>query len=1362
MALAVALADWGHYAKRVLSLRHFAWALLPLLAVVAPARAQDFNPGGRRVRPPARGGGRRTRPQRPRRPRKPVRPKIDKLIKRYTAIVMNRPHEPFPLQKLTQLYRKRDGDLDKLIAIFEKRANSGDSTQLNARLALAGIYTHAARRRDATAILQKVVRQHPTMAAPHLMLARLAERQGDQAQARAQYEAALPAIKKPNDKERVTRALMVLCIDLEDFAAARKYHETLVHASKGSLFVRKELGNELYHRGHYARAEAEFRKTVTAAAGDNRALAPALRDLGKALAKQEKMDEALAVLKRARRIAGRQAGIRAEILALLTEVFREQGKLAELVTILESEPGRDAQRLATVGGLYEETGQVDKAIERYRQALKLNTKNIDVRIRLVHLLQTAGQLDAAIKEYGALIKAAPHNADFVFELADTHIQRGERDKALKLVADLEKRTRSEGDVLAAIADFYEQIDERKRAITVLERLAKLSTGDPQHLIDLGDRYFQQDKKEEALKTWAKIRTMVRNRAHAAAILGEVYLEHDLSTMALAALREAVKLAPKKKQYRKQLAFALERTAAGSRGSRRHYGESLAIWDTLLREAQDDTLLARECRTHIVSLWSILNQLDHQVAPLTRQLAEQPPNLEAGRLLAEVQRRLHRLADAEQTLRHVIKLAPGDEGSLLALERVLIMRRDVKGAIAVLKRLAHVNPKRARQYYQRMAKYAAELYLDDDAIAYASRAVELSPNDALGHYRLAEMYRRRQDNKRAIAELRKAIHKNDRLFRAHFDLAELLLSSGDVEQADQLYRRVVRACRDEELVVRAARLSMQLNLGRGKLEALERELLPVALGNPQKPVYRRLLVELYGAMTLPLVQAARLGSAEAAQAARSQLRRIGARAVKPLLDALTDSRQQQQRIAIDVLAYVQNKGAGPALFNFASGQADQDLRVRAMVACGALRDTALLPRYRQLLSPNEDQGPAPGDAVAVAAAWGVARLGDKQARPLLHDLMAAPSPAVRSLAVLGLGLLGDKRDAPRLAQLSRSLTAGPTPRAAAVVALGELGDGAQRPLLIALSESGELQIELAALLSLARLGKSDGHIDDEVAAILARALVGSDREVRHTAMAAASALASGDYRRKVALSVPDGAITMADVMRRLAPTGYSRREQAQALIALKQPLTRAAVAAVVTSPQQARWVAQLVRNDLAPLLDVAGGDALSAKQHAILKATARQIARLSVNGFVALSTHPIRDVRKSAIELLASRDEPAAREALIAALDDRDVELCKTALTSLRRIDNTAVEAAVARLLSHSPRWSIRAHAAQALATGSSRLADEALRRAAKQDPFALVRQAALRAAIARGARGAQALRAYVATHDVEARVRQTARQLASP
>lgn len=1363
--------------------------LAGLLALLVPAvvagaahdAAADFEAGGRGKKPkkpPKPGGAGKAQPP----AAKPGKgdgdetkgASRDTLIARYTAIVLAQPAAPFPAQRLAQLYRERDGNLKKLVEDFEKRAAATDDSAWNAKVALAAIYRQDGRFDEAIKTYEGAIAERPRETSPLLALAQLELDRNEPRKARGHYEQALGLMKVAADVESTTRTLMGICLDLSDFDAAKKHHDALVKSAAGSLFVKAELGRELLSRGQFERAEGEFREVVKAASGDNRALAPALRDLGQALAKQKKLDEALSTLKKALAAAGGASGVRNEILLVMTDAYRADGKLSELIGLLEAERGQDFQRLATLGGLYEETGDVDKALATYRKALAADGKHIDVRVRLVHLLQTAGDLDGAVREYEALIKAAPNNADFVFELCETLIQRGDRPKALKLLGELESRVANEPEILATVADFYERVQERERSLRVLQKLAAAGGGDPAHIIDLGDRYFQTGDKKKALETWARIKSMVPNRARAAATLGEVYLDHDLVNEALTSLREAVQLEPGELRYKKSLASALERTASAGGNATARYAEARAIWEELLSGAKNDKVLAREARSHVVSLWALTRELAGRVAPLTARFGQKPPDLEAGRLLAEVHKKLHRLADAEATLRRLATLTPGDEEVFLALERVLVQRQNLAGAIEVLGKLVDIQPKRAREFYQRMAQYAAELYKDDDAIKYAARAVELSPEDATGHQKLGDMYRRRQDVPHAIAEYRAAIAKNDRLFVVYFDLAELLMSTGQVDEADRLFRRVVRASNDEELVARAARLSMQVNLGRGTLDSLERELLPVAVGNPQRPIYRRLLVELYGAMTFPLVQKAKGTRAESpsgeAKAARDELSRIGARAVKPLLDALADDKESQQKIAIEVLAYVENRAAGPALLSFAQGTADKTLRVRAMIACGMLRDAALLPRYEQLLTPKDGMGTLPtSDSIAIAAAWSVARLGDRKAEPLLVKLLGSASPDVRATAAIGLGLGRDKKHAPMLTALARSPEAGPVARAAAILALGELGAPLTEhvTLLLSAAEAPSVVERQAAISTLARL--SDPADAGRAADAIASAVFATDESLRSDALIAAVVLASKTHRRSAdPLRMPDGALTAREILAGLRPDAPGADERARALSALAPALARAAVAAVSTSPERARVVADVLQGIVGST--PAGAPDAGAGDKQPLERALASIGAAVVPGFAALIRHPDVAVRIRAVELLARRSEPAAEAAVVDALADPDDEVRRAALAAIGAVPSRTVARAVSLLLTQSSSWALRVRAAEALGRlGRARGVDSdltaelatALTAAARADSYALVREAAFTAlAIVDEARARPVL-AEVAARDPEPLLRSAARKLLS-
>jgi tetratricopeptide (TPR) repeat protein len=129
--------------------------------------------------------------------------------------VLSQPTSPFPLQRLTQLYRERDGGLKGLVADFEKRANDPGPDRWNARVVLAAIYREDGRLEDATKTYESAAQERPKSPAPLLALAQLARDRGDAPQAMRYFEQALPLLPAA-ERETTLRSLIAVALDLKD------------------------------------------------------------------------------------------------------------------------------------------------------------------------------------------------------------------------------------------------------------------------------------------------------------------------------------------------------------------------------------------------------------------------------------------------------------------------------------------------------------------------------------------------------------------------------------------------------------------------------------------------------------------------------------------------------------------------------------------------------------------------------------------------------------------------------------------------------------------------------------------------------------------------------------------------------------------------------------------------------------------------------------------------------------------------------------------------------------------------------------------------------------------------------------------
>src|SRR5690606_9007985 len=111
------------------------------------------------------------------------------------------------------------------------------------------------------------------------------------------------------------------------------------------------------------------------------------------------------------------------------------------------------------------------------------------------------------------------------------------------------------------------------------------------------------------------------------------------------------------------------------------------------------------------------------------------------------------------------------------------------------RLFEADPRRAQEYYERMAR-AASLQNDSvGALKYAELAVRRNPGDATSQAQLGDLYQKSGRPQDAENAYRKALAQDDRLHLVSLRLAELLAKTERADEALDVLFHVVRTARE---------------------------------------------------------------------------------------------------------------------------------------------------------------------------------------------------------------------------------------------------------------------------------------------------------------------------------------------------------------------------------------------------------------------------------------------------------------------------------------------------------------------------------------------------------------------------------------
>jgi tetratricopeptide (TPR) repeat protein/HEAT repeat protein len=1192
-----------------------------------------------------------------------------RIVNGYKALLEKNPNDAAALKKLVNLYGKYS-TLDKLVAEYEAAAKKSPKSWVYPMI-LGHIWRARGDVPKALAHYEKAAELAPAEPTTHTARAELYRQSNRPDDAAAAYEKALPLAKDKKDKKAILRSLADLALDKKDIAKARGYYKQYLDLDPKDITARLDLADALSRHDHHQEALAEYQAAEKQLGTDPARRVEVLARIGKELEALGKPDEAVAVYRQAMDLTQKGHYLRKELTERIIDIYRKKQDLRGLIAYYDKAwPAKSRGHFEwdIMARLYEEAGEQDKALDAYRRAVKAAPYELDTQRRLIALLERAGKEDEAIAQYEAVIRVAPGEPRFQLELAERYHRRGEPKKALELAKKIGQRFPDDPGVHAALADMYSRWGQDALALAEYEKLTRIEPEDESHLVDLGEQHFQKGDKAKAVEVWKKIAAAKTPEAYAR--LAEVYAEHDMGVEAIDMYQKAIALKPKEPAFWRGLAGVYERQRQDDR--------AIEAWTKVMDLTKDQAAqkqLRREARSRIIAIYARKqpNPLANKAREWDKKFQQNPPDIEAGYFAAEAYTKLGQYDNAERILKRLLNIDANDLDAMQALVGVYKSLHKYREAIDLLKVLAEKSPGREREYYTQISELELALYNDDEAVAYAQKALEKSPSDPDAQERLAEIYERKGDPKAAIDAYKRAISLAPRKWGTYFSLARLYVQQGMLADASKLYRQVIRGASEEDVVRRAARKAIDLEEVMGSLGDLEREIAPLVFTYGQKPFYRRILVDIYERYVPWLAARARRGDA----AAKKELASVSEHGLRPLLDALADGTDpQQQRVAVQVLGYLGNKNAAGPLVKLAlsapppekpgagrvTGVADDtlgvDLRVEALVAAGRLGDGRIVPELVKLLASGEKR-------LREAAVWALGRTGDAKAVAPLTGALADGQTSVQALACLGLGRIGDKKGLTAAAAHMRKPGVSADVRAACAYALGVSPSPAFIDDLVAVVQEGNEDVQRKAAWALGRIG------DKRALGALLRAYWQKRDSVRQAVVWALARVWQGGTD---ASPLPED-----DVVIEKGKLDYRRLLRGLAADVPDLPLDPAMIAGrerelgegLVAALGRHRDIVVRVLRDLDARPDglalgrlTDGLDAADARAQKSTRAVLDALGPSLVPALEPLTQHKDVEVRRLALSVLAKTRAPQAVARLEAALGDPEPRVRAAAMTAV--------------------------------------------------------------------------------------------------
>jgi len=513
----------------------------------------------------------------------------------------------------------------------------------------------------------------------------------------------------------------------------------------------------------------------------------------------------------------------------LRQAIRELG-------ILEKLTPEDERVYYTLGGVYFELGEADKAVAAYEKYQKYSGSDNGYR-EIARYYAGAKNLDMAAEYLKKGLELQPDSAESLVMLGNIYLSQGKTKEGAAVFKKLFEISNGNAQVMRQLAIVLFESGDYREAAEMLEELAKNTRPDRLSQVLLGQCYFRMNRTSDAIRLFKEVLSHVADDVDARFYLAESYVRTGQFEDAAKIYEELLRDRENPDALNNRNVF-MERLAGVSL-ELENYEKAIDLYEEIAEVNPQE-------RYKLLEAYRVSERFDKGIALSKELMAENPDDVFIGIIYARTLADAGKKKEGAEFLSGMLQSHPGEIQIYVNLSE--IYRQDKRYSDAekiLLKGEAQTKDPEAveRLKFQRAAiyeqwkaydraeqifreilekspdnsqtlNYLGYMFADrgvrlDEAIKYVGKALEIEPENGAYLDSMGWAYFKLDDMENAEKYLLKAVVIVPKDSTIHDHLGDLYFKTGRFEKARDYWTEAARVSKDPEEVQKIRRKLTQV-------------------------------------------------------------------------------------------------------------------------------------------------------------------------------------------------------------------------------------------------------------------------------------------------------------------------------------------------------------------------------------------------------------------------------------------------------------------------------------------------------------------------------------------------------------------------